>query len=79
MLFVLQPEIKIMLNILTGLFSNTSYIRTYSSNSSGETTITHVSLIHLKWRVHAEKHCNKATVCICNYMLKKETIYCTIN
>lgn len=61
MLFVLQPEIKIILNTLTGLFSNTSsvplsslYLR--SGNSLGETTTTHVSLIHVKWRVHAAKH-----------------------
>lgn len=43
-----------------------------SGNSLGEAAITHVSLIHLKWRTDAGKHFNEATVRICNYMLKKK-------
>lgn len=50
MLFVLQPEIKIILNILPGLFSNTldislSNLYLLSGDSLGETTITRVSYI----------------------------------
>lgn len=61
MVFVLQPETKMILSILPGLFSTTSYIPLghlylLSGNSSGETPITHVSLIHLKQTVHAGKH-----------------------
>lgn len=47
MLFVLQPEIKIILNILTGLFSDTSDIppsKSLRGSISGKTASTQVSL-----------------------------------